>query len=364
MSGQPHAAPQVKAVAAAALLCISLKYVIYEKCFGSFIAPAIPGRLMIGMEMLYGTMVILCFLLFIKDCTALILWVSRCLGTTWVLPFSHIARSTGILILSLGLGSWSAWQAVRVPDIRTVEIHLPRMDRHLDGFSIVQLSDLHIGSLLNKAWLEKVVEKTNSLAPDLIAVTGDMIDSYPENLKGDVAALGLLSSKYGVFGVAGNHEYYFREKEWRIVFESMGITMLNNGHRVVTDQSGAKIVVAGVPDPAASRFSGEGPDAAKAMQGAPANATRILLSHRPNVESGKARADIQLSGHTHGGMFFFLKILLAHFNGGLVCGLYNLDGTQLYVSPGTGLWAGFSCRLGVPSEITRIVLRKRQAIAD
>jgi predicted MPP superfamily phosphohydrolase len=133
--------------------------------------------------------------------------------------------------------------------------------------------------------------------------------------------------------------------------------MLHNDHRTIAGPGGAKLVIAGVPDPALRRFGAKGPDFGKALENAPRDAVRIMLAHQPDGESGNDGIDLKLSGHTHGGMLFFLKTLLAHFNGGLVHGLYEVKGMQIYVSPGTGVWAGFSCRLGVPSEITRIVLR-------
>lgn len=204
---------QAKAAAGIVLLAVSLKYLFYEKVFGSFIAPDMPSGLMLGMEMLYSALVILSFLLIIKDSAAMVLWLSRYLGASWCLPFSPGTRSAGLLALSLALSVWGTWQAVRVPEIRTIEIQLDHMDRRLDGFSIIQLSDLHVGLLLKKDWLEKVVKKSNDLAPDLVAVTGDMIDGYPATLKEDMTPLGRLSARFGVLvlGVSGNHEYYFGE---------------------------------------------------------------------------------------------------------------------------------------------------------
>ena len=113
-----------------------------------------------------------------------------------------------------------------------------------------------------------------------------------------------------------------------------------------------------MPDQAALHYGGAGPDSDRALAGAP-DAVRILLAHRPDGIAGKAEADLQLSGHTHGGHLFFLKWLISSFNGGLVQGVYDLGDRALHVSPGTGVWSGFSCRLGVPSEITRIVLRSQ-----
>ena len=189
-----------------------------------------------------------------------------------------------------------------------------------------------------------------------MALTGDLIDGTPDALKDDIEPLGELRARYGVFGVTGNHEYYFQVRNWLPVFEKLGVTMLHNEHKTLSVDGRTDLVIAGIPDPTGTRFGGPGPDAHKALYGAP-DALRLLLAHRPDGASGNDHADIQLSGHTHGGLLFFLKWLLASFNGGLVQGLYDVKGTTLYVSPGTGLWSGFSCRLGVPSEITRIVLR-------
>lgn len=346
----------MKAAISAAFLLVSLKYPLYEKIGGSFIAPALPRPILLLMEAFYAAMVILFFLLLIKDGLAVLLWIGRCMGTPWRLPFSPAVRSAGLIVAAIVLGIFGTWQSLIVPDVRTVEISLPKMPMRLNGFSIVQLTDIHIGPFLKRDWLRRVVEKTNVLTPDLVVLTGDMIDGDPEKLIDDVAPLGDLRSRYGVFGVTGNHEYYFQVEKWLPVFKTLGITMLHNEHKTLSVADGADLVIAGVPDQTERRFGGPGPDIQKALEGAP-DATRVLLAHRPNGISGDIRADLQLSGHTHGGLLFFLKWLLASFNGGLVEGLYDVNGIQLYVSPGTGLWAGFSCRLGVPSEITRIVLQ-------
>lgn len=338
------------------LLAISLKYLIYEQIGGSFIAPDLPGPLLLLMELMYAAMVILFFLLLLKDGLALLLWLSRCLGASWQFPFSSVVRSVGIVSASLLLAVFGIWQSVRVPNVRTVEISLPRIPAALDNFSIVQITDIHIGPFLKGDWLRRVVGKTNALHPDVVTLTGDLVDGDPDVLKDDIAPLGELRARYGVFGVTGNHEYYFRVNNWLPVFEQLGIRMLHNQHETLSIDGGANLVIAGIPDRTEARFGGPGPDVQNTLEGAP-DVFRVLLAHRPDDASGIHGADIQLSGHTHGGLLFFLKWLLASFNGGLVQGLYDVEGRKVYVSPGTGLWAGFSCRLGVPSEITRIVLR-------
>lgn len=351
--------PLIKVTAGITLLAFHLKYILYEKIGGSFIAPDLPRQVLLMMESLYAAMVILFFLLIIKDGLALLSYLTRCLGASWRLPFSTVAGNTGIFLAALSLGIFGTWQSLRIPPVRTVEIMLPKLPVSLDGFSIVQLSDIHIGPLLRGEWLKGVVEKTNALHPDLVALTGDMIDGAPDVLRNDIAPLAELKAEYGVYGVTGNHEYYFHVEEWLPVFEKLGITMLHNEHRTLSVGDGAQLVVAGIPDKTERRFGGPGPDIRRALEDAPDTA-RLLLAHRPGEASGNIRADLQLSGHTHGGLLFFMKWLMASFNGGLVMGLYHIDGKALYVSPGTGLWCGFSCRLGVPAEITRLILRPQR----
>jgi len=348
--------PLVKVFAGIALLVISQKYLIYERIGGSFIAPDLPGPLLLIMEILYASMIILAFLLLVKDGITLLLWLSRLLGSSWHLPLTPAMQSVGLVMAALVLGIYGTWQSIRVPGVRTVEITLAKLPASLDGFSIVQLSDIHIGPFLKGAWLREVVARTNGLSPDLVALTGDIIDGSPEELRDEVAPFADLRAKYGVYGITGNHEYYFRVERWLPVFAQLGITMLQNEHRVLAVAGGAELVIAGVPDQTALHYGGAGPDSKTALAGAP-DTVRILLAHRPNGIPGTVNADLQLSGHTHGGQLFFLKPLIANHNGGLIGGLYELDGLKLYISSGTGLWSGFSCRLGVAAEITRIVLR-------
>lgn len=310
------------------------------------------------MEFLYSAMVILAFLLLIKDCLSLLLLNSLWLGSSpWHLPLTPAIRSSLLICTALGLSLFGTWQSLRVPNVRTVEIPLPGLPAELNGFSIVQLSDVHIGSLLKADWLKEVVEKTNDLAADLVVLTGDMIDGSPEELRKDIEPLRGLQGRYGVYGITGNHEYYFGIQRWLPVFEDLGVVMLMNEYRTFS-VNGQNLILAGVPDQAARQFGESGPDY-MSLKGMFPDGIRVLLQHRPSSVSGNSGADLQLSGHTHGGHLLFLKWLIATFNGGLVGGLFDFHGPKLYVSQGTGVWAGFSCRLGAPSEITHIILRQK-----
>lgn len=159
--------------------------------------------------------------------------------------------------------------------------------------------------------------------------------------------------------VAGNHEYFFDYRAWMDHYASLGMRVLEN-ERVVLERDGCQLVVAGVTDLSATRSPYPAPDLAAALKGAPPGAAVILLDHQPGAARRAAAAGValQLSGHTHGGMVYGLDRLTARANGGFVSGRYAIDGMTLYVNNGTGLWPGFALRLGRPSELTRITLRR------
>lgn len=346
----------LKLAGSALVLAISLKYEIYQWFGGAFFAPQLARPFLLAMEALFGGLIILFFLLLLFDLY---------LGSNWILARAGVpvpARlpsgwiKLGLCLLALAGGIWGTWEAVRVPGVRKVEIKIPKLPPALDGFSIAQLSDMHIGPMLGREWLAEVVKKASALQPDLVALTGDFIDGYADSIASELGPLASLKARYGVFGISGNHEYYWNMPEWRKAIEDLGIVMLHNSH-VALDAGGEKIVVAGLADLAALRFGMEGPNLEKALANAP-ESVKILLEHQPrNARENAEKVDLQLSGHTHGGLAFFLQPIVARFNNGFVKGLYQLDNGNLYVHPGTGLWNGFSSRVGVPAEITHIILR-------
>ena len=347
----------LKIAGTAILLLASLKYQIYQLLGGAFFAPQMDRWIILLMECLYGALLLLFFLLLLWDIYLAGNWILAKAGMPVPKRLPAGMIKAGLCGLALALGAWGVWEAVRVPDVRDVEVKIPNLPPELDGFSIAQLSDLHVGPLLKKAWLEEVVAKTNALKPDLIALTGDYVDGRVAVIGEELAPLADLRAKYGVFGVTGNHEYYWNAAEWAEALKSLGVKLLSNQHEAI-DVNGATIVVAGIPDLAASSFGLPGPDLDEALKGAP-EGLRLLLAHQPKFfKEAAPKVDLQLSGHTHGGIMFFAQPLIARFNTGYVRGLYNEGGKMLHVSPGTGLWNGFSCRVGVSAEISRIVLRR------
>jgi len=258
-----------------------------------------------------------------------------------------------VAVLVVGL-----WRARRPALVRVVDVPIARLPSDLEGLRIAQLSDLHVGPTLKRAFVERVVHTTNGLEPDLIALTGDVADGFPRALRDDVAPLAGLAAPLGKYFVTGNHEYYWDAAGWVSELERLGFSPLVNAHRVIRRGSG-RVLLAGVTDLSAPG-GGPGPrsDPAAAVAGAPASDVRVLLAHQPK-SAFAARAvgfDLQLSGHTHGGQYFPFNLLVRLFQP-FVAGLHRLEAMWLYVSRGTGYW-GPPLRLGAPAEITLIQLTR------
>jgi predicted MPP superfamily phosphohydrolase len=211
-----------------------------------------------------------------------------------------------------------------------------------------------------------VVDRSNALGADVIVVTGDLIDGTLAARRADVEPLRGLRAPDGVWVVPGNHEYFFGYDAWMHHYAHMGMRVLSNEHTILT-RDGSVLVLAGVTDLSVRGTRYPIPDLAAALSGAPPGAPIVLLDHQPgNAAQAAARGvALQLSGHTHGGMILGLDRLVARGNGGFVSGRYTIGGMTLYVNNGTGLWPGFALRLGRPSELTRITLRRApQAVGD
>jgi uncharacterized protein len=256
-------------------------------------------------------------------------------------------------------GSTVAFGRRAAHDITTpeVEVHLERLPRALHGFTIAHLSDLHFGPLLGARFLDDVVAKTNALRPDLIVITGDLVDARVEALGPRLAALSQLRARHGVHLVTGNHEYYSGVEGWIAWLRRAGIRVLTN-ERVAIGDAGASFDLAGIPDRQGGLFLAEhAVDVPRTVAGRDPERELVLLAHRPaqitDVEGHGI--GLQLSGHTHGGQLWPFGAIVALAEPYLF-GLHRHDArTQIYVSRGTGFW-GPPMRVANPSEIARIVL--------
>jgi predicted MPP superfamily phosphohydrolase len=247
--------------------------------------------------------------------------------------------------------------ARRVARVVHVDVPIANLPPALHGFSIAQISDIHVGPTIRRNYVEGIVAAVNRLEADAIAITGDLVDGSVRELASHVEPLAQLRAKYGTFFVTGNHEYYSGARAWTRELRRLGMRVLMNEH-VVVDHNNAKLIIAGVTDFSAHHFDPVNrSDPAAALADAPMDAgAKILLAHQPRSapEAAAAGFDLQLSGHTHGGQFwpwnFFVR-----FQQPFTAGLDRLGSLWIYTSRGTGYW-GPPKRFGAPSEITRIRL--------
>ena len=267
----------------------------------------------------------------------------------------------GLAALAAVAAAVGVHQAMRIPPLKDIEVGICGLPRQFDGYTILQLTDLHISRLFPASWARAVVERSNKLGVDLIAITGDLIDGTLDARRADIESLRDLQATDGVHVISGNHEYIFGYSAWMAHFAELGLLSLENRH-IVLDRDGSQLVLAGITD-RASRRTGHVRDLAAVLAGAPEGVAVILLDHQPSDarHAAKLGVALQLSGHTHGGLILGIDRLAARANAGYVSGRYDVDGMTLYVNNGTALWPGFALRLGRPSELTRITLRQAGA---
>ncbi|ARP86862.1 metallophosphoesterase [Bordetella genomosp. 9] len=260
-------------------------------------------------------------------------------------------------VLALLLTLVGLFNARRRARIVTVNVPIAGLPPALDGFTIAQISDIHVGPTIRRPYVEAIVAAVNRMEADVVAITGDVVDGPVHQLAPHAAPLGQLRARHGVYLVTGNHEYYSGAREWVAEFERMGLCVLSNRH-VVIAHGGTPLVLAGVTDYSAGQFDpAQRSDPRGALLGAPPDAAvRILLAHQPRsaFAAEPAGYTLQLSGHTHGGQFlpwnFFVRLQQP-----FTAGLRRLGRLWVYTSRGTGYW-GPPKRVGAPSEITRIRL--------
>lgn len=266
------------------------------------------------------------------------------------------ATNLGILGSAGTLTGVGMTNALSTPAVREVMVPIEGLDPALEGFRIVQLSDLHVGPTVGRDAVERIVARVNQLDADLVALTGDFVDGKVAQLADAIAPLGALASRHGSYFVSGNHEYYWDVRSWLSAFTSLGMHVLENEHRTL-DHDGATLVVAGVRDLDAHHHDDEfrsDPDAA--LRGAPVG-FRLLLAHQPRSVLAAEQLggiDLQLSGHTHGGQYFPLNLVVWLVQPYLA-GLHRARNLWIYVSRGVAYW-GPPIRVAAPTEITLLRL--------
>ena len=272
-----------------------------------------------------------------------------------------IKKSINISMITLAGSAtvYGFYSARKGPFIIKHDIYIKKLPDAFENFSIVQISDLHVGPTIKRPYVEDVLEKISRLNPDLIAVTGDLVDGSVKYLKSELQPLKDMIAPYGTFFVTGNHEYYSGVDQWLDETDRLGMKNLINSNELIS-KAGDQIAIAGITDLRAHQIKpAHRSDPELALRSVPEDITKIVLAHQPNSihsvhETG---ADLQLSGHTHGGQFwpFTYPVKMTH---PYIAGLHDHQGTQIYVNRGTGYW-GPPLRIGVPAEITLIRLKKK-----
>ena len=310
------------------------------------------GLLLMG---LFSSLFVLTLL---RDGLLLIAWMAGLAlpDATWSQGLPG-ATAAGVPALALLLTLWGLVNARRTAQVVRVDVPITRLPVALQGFTIAQISDVHVGATIKRGYLQAIVERINALEADMVAITGDLVDGSVRDLAQHVAPLAALQSRHGTFFVTGNHEYYSGADAWVVELRRLGLRVLMNEH-VLLQHGAASLALAGVADFSAHHFNeAHRSDPQAAMAGVPdAIKVRVLLAHQPRSAAAAASAGfhLQLSGHTHGGQFLPWNWLV-RLQQPFTAGLNRWQGLWVYTSRGTGYW-GPPKRLGAPSEITHLRL--------
>ena len=253
---------------------------------------------------------------------------------------------------TLGLGGVSAFVAQEPPRVRRLRVRLPGLGAAMSGYKLVQISDVHVSATIGRGLVDALVADVNALEPDLVAITGDLVDGSVAELGPLLAPLARLRARDGVYFITGNHEYLSGAEEWLAhVTSALGFRVLRN-ERVAIGQDGGFDLI-GVDDPSGSSWlAGHGTDLPAALRGRDPSRASVLLAHRPDdvLEAARHGIGLQLSGHTHGGQITPIGWALERLRQPYVFGLYDVGKTTLYVTSGAGYW-GPPMRLATRSEI-------------
>jgi predicted MPP superfamily phosphohydrolase len=342
-------------IAVAALALVALQFHRWSKLSsGSVFSPEFPRPVVALFNLAFGAIVLLALLQLLLDVGLL---VGMLIGGG-IVNVPDGVRYT-LAALAAVVAAIGVHQAMRIPPVKVIEVAIHGLPRQFDGYTILQLTDLHISRLFPASWAREVVKRSNELGVDLIAITGDLIDGTLDARRADIEPLRDLKATDGVYVISGNHEYIFGYSTWMAQFTELGLLSLENKH-IVLNRNGGELVIAGITDRASRHRGRPVRDLAAVLEGAPIGVPIILLDHQPSEarDAAKLGVALQLSGHTHGGLILGLDRLAARANAGYVSGRYDVDGMTLYVNNGTALWPGFALRLGRPSELTQIRLRQ------
>jgi predicted MPP superfamily phosphohydrolase len=351
LAGWPVAASALGGLLAASAVLLPLSLIGRNLRWpGARTALAWSGMLAMGLFSTLFVLTLLRDVLLLATSAVVALWPG-------VLPLEEIGLTTAWAVLAAAATAslLGAWNARRTAAVVRVDVPVPGLPAALHGFTIAQISDIHVGPTIRGGYLQAIVDRVNRLEADMVAVTGDLVDGSVAELAPHVEPLAALRSRHGTFFVTGNHEYYSGAHAWIAELRRLEVRVLLNEH-VVLLHEGSEVVVAGVTDHGAHHFdTGHRSDPGAAILGAPLGAAlRLLLAHQPRSALAAAGLGfhLQLSGHTHGGQFWPWN-LFVRLQQPFTAGLHRLQDLRIYISRGTGYW-GPPKRFGAPSEITHL----------
>ncbi len=361
---------------------------------GDTFDPNIPYNLSFVFDIARTTIIFLALLALLRLGINLIYRIVHLNWRVSLLPTGSLFHAQLMVIVSFVLACYGTSCAYGSPELKRYEYTLERLDPRLEGMKIVMLSDIHISTPTDANVIYQLVQDINALKPDLILMPGDLMDGSLHKRRPISDLLFGLKAKFGIFISAGNHEYYSGYEEWRRYFEQGGFISLDNKVVALKDSDGKTLLnLGGLTDPRAERYDLPTPDVTGVVAALDDSAPSIILSHRPQyavdlavaarqvnaqraatiMDEAKQRSEpkqplefptkqvnLVLSGHTHGGLVYGLRQLVANANGGFVSGHYQIDKTHLVVGNGTMVWMGFPLRLGVPGQIVVITLHSQQ----
>ena len=264
----------------------------------------------------------------------------------------------GGVTLSLVITLWlyGTWNATRPPLLREITIPIPDLPTALEGFTIMQISDLHVGPVIGRSYVERLRARCEALKPDLIVITGALVDGEVSLLAEEIAPLLNIDSERPLYFVTGNHELFSGVDPWVDHLKARGVRVLENEHVTLTHGQ-AQLNLVGVEDWEAKRLAPHRrPHLREALEGADLSLPTVLLAHQPKMaqQASTQGIDLLLSGHTHGGQIFPVG-LPVYLDQSYFRGLYRVGEMTLYVTEGTGYW-GPPLRIGSHSDLTLLEL--------
>ncbi len=301
-----------------------------------------------GLYFVFGFVFFLFVVTFIRDIFWIIFDVLRRVPSEQIKNPPYLEKANiYTAIFTLLICIYGVYEAEKMPQVLKHDIITSKIK---ENTRVVMLSDLHIDTDVKLDYITKIVNKVNSLNPDVIVLVGDIIDNTPDKLNSHIDELKKLNAKNGVYLALGNHEHYVGAVKWIVKFGQSGFNVLGNYGQKVGDNG---LYIAGIPDIGASTHDKTNINVPQAISEANKDDYVVMLSHTPKVAKGitKDNVDLILSGHTHGGQIFPFHYFVKQANEGRLAGFYDVDGIKMYISRGTRYW-GPPIRVLAPSEIT------------